>query len=438
MTKRYSVMIMSASCFLLFAASAVAAPATTSDEVGAGNISIAPLLTTHWHQHAPYNNMSPIVVDGNFRTVAGCVAIATAQVIYYWHRDNPAVTSFDTPTYPYGKAPVTYSVPQGTAFEWDLIHDSYTLDEPIAEQEAVARLVYVTGTSAWLDYGSSTGGNIYDVIAPLSSQFNLNAKYARHDDFTQQGWEQLLYEELVAGRPVLYAGSNGKSGHAVVIDGYDAERRLFHFNFGWGGSEDGYYTVDAVTGMHGYVNDQKCIYGISPKKRNIVVELNLPETFEVGVPSSVEVVLTNNSTLAINGLYLFLDSNIIPQALSSSVASSLTKLESGSCEHRFLMTFTPRTVGTNSYLVLTDESMNVLAMRKVIVNENTGITSRQIPQIRLNRSGDGLLLIEADQPTRVSIRKLDGCEILNVSVYDRLEVPLQHGLFIINGQKWLQ
>ena len=216
-------------CLLLPLSMAVMASPLLSEGVGE-RLSIAPLTTSHWHQNAPYNGLCPVVADGNLKTAAGCVAIAAAQIIYYWRDHNPATTTYDTPTYPYGKAPVTYSVPAGTPYEWELMKDSYTVDDSEASRDAVARLVYVIGTSAWLSYGATTGGSIYDVINPLVSQFQMTAQYATKNVFSQEEWEELLYQELANGRPVLYAGTKNGSGHAVVIDGYDATRRLFHFN----------------------------------------------------------------------------------------------------------------------------------------------------------------------------------------------------------------
>ena len=96
---------------------------------GEGKEDIPILLTTHWHQQAPYNDLTPYIEDGHVKTAAGCVAVAAAQIVYYWRKDNPSETSYDTPVYPYGKAPVTYSIPAGTPMEWELMHDSYTLKE---------------------------------------------------------------------------------------------------------------------------------------------------------------------------------------------------------------------------------------------------------------------------------------------------------------------
>ena len=60
---------------------------------------IPPLLTSHWHQNAPWNNMCPQRSDGGGRAVTGCVATAAAQIAYYWRNEGlNAVSQYDTPT----------------------------------------------------------------------------------------------------------------------------------------------------------------------------------------------------------------------------------------------------------------------------------------------------------------------------------------------------
>ena len=51
--------------------------------------------------------------NGSGRALTGCVATAAAQVIYYWRKELPDRSQYDTPTYGYGDAPVTESFPKG-------------------------------------------------------------------------------------------------------------------------------------------------------------------------------------------------------------------------------------------------------------------------------------------------------------------------------------
>lgn len=237
--------------------------------------SIDPLLSTEWHQQTPYNNYAPVIEDGNVKTVAGCVAIAAAQIAYYWWRDNPYATLKDTPIYPYGGAPITYSIPKGTPNEWELIKDKYDEANTEESEDAVARLCYVIGTTSYLDYASSTGGQIRDAANAIYSQYNLVSEYLSRKNCSQEYWEQLLYNELYCRRPILCSGT-GSGGHAFVLDGYDNNTGLFHFNFGWGGSGDGYYPIDdSDMSMGGYYMNQSVVYNIHPVRRSIDANISI-------------------------------------------------------------------------------------------------------------------------------------------------------------------
>lgn len=261
-----------------------------------GATSVAPLITSKWHQSSPYNDYAPYIADGNVKTVAGCVAIAAAQIAYYWRRDNPEYTLRDTPVYPYGDAPVTFSVPKGTYNDWGLMKDEYTDEDSSESRDAVARLCYVLGTTSYLNYGTSTGGHITDAQNALFLQYDiLSDDHLMRSETTQDDWEQLLYEEVSKGRPVMCSGQ-GNGGHAFILDGYDCERHLFHFNFGWGGSGDGYYPVDnSDNAMGGYANDQGIVYNIHPKKKNINATIDMQDEGNGCIMLKVEV--TNKSTL---------------------------------------------------------------------------------------------------------------------------------------------
>jgi hypothetical protein len=55
----------------------------------------------------------------------------------------------------------------------------------------------------------------------------------------------MLKEQFDLGWPVYYSGYSDDGGHAFVCDGYNDED-LFHFNWGWGGSSDGWFVIDEI------------------------------------------------------------------------------------------------------------------------------------------------------------------------------------------------
>ena len=63
------------------------------------------------------------------------------------------------------------------------------------------------------------------------------------DDYNDATWIQMLKTDLDNGRPIQYAGFGQGGGHTWVCDGYDNDNN-FHMNWGWGGTYDGYYSLN--------------------------------------------------------------------------------------------------------------------------------------------------------------------------------------------------
>ncbi len=234
----------------------------------AGYTAVAPLTTTKWNQSEPYNSRCPI--HYNERSVTGCTATAMAQVMKYheWPQNATAMI----PAYTTETAKLKLSALTPTKFAWDEMKDTYTYDE---EGDAVAKLMLYCGQSIKSDYTKlSTGAYTTDVATALVKYFNYdqNLELKHLDFYSISEWEKLIYDELKAGRPVFHAGVSMGGGHAFVCDGYDGNG-MFHFNWGWGGSHDGYYKLALMnpgTGgigsgsSDGYSYAQEIIIGIQP------------------------------------------------------------------------------------------------------------------------------------------------------------------------------
>lgn len=329
---------------------------------------IEPLLTCHWHQNSPYNDLSPVIADGNVKTVAGCVAIAAAQITYYWRRDNPEYTLRDTPTYIYGGAPVTEVIPKGSPNNWNLIRDRYTSSDSPESRAAAAQLCYVLGTTSYLNYASSTGGSIFDASNAMYSQFRLRSSYITRAKCTQEQWETILYGELNMGRPVMCGGID-EGGHAFVLDGYDSKTNLFHFNFGWGGSGDGYYPVDdSDDSMGGFSKGQEIVYGIHPNTRNIQTSIDSHIVYGNTNQLEATVLVTNNSTLPISSLQLYVSSNSSALDESAEMLWQSDEPVSNDGVEYTIPVSVPLSLETGNYtLYLSDESRTVLTKSAIEV-----------------------------------------------------------------------
>ncbi len=344
---------------------ALASARSQARRKASGTKNIEPLMTSTWHQSSPYNDQCPYLTGTTNRAATGCVATAASQIIYYWRKDLSDRTKYNTPTYSYGDAPVTESIPSGTPLKWDIMQDDYSGSEPSEMRAAVATLVAVVGTSGWLTYGSATSGQIDDQRNVFSNQFGLNGgSTVWKSSYSQSSWEKMIVQDLEEGRPILYSGVHPTSGgHAVVIDGYQLSTNLFHFNFGWGSGNgyNGYYTVDDDTGMNGFYESQGMVWNIYPKTTNMTGELSVPEEgFRSRVDNQITATITNNGTLSQQGFYLYcLTGSNTPSSASSAQASETTTVVASGETAKLEFTFSPAAASTYT-VYLCDADKNIL------------------------------------------------------------------------------
>ena len=329
-------------------------------------VDVPVMCQTHWHQSAPYNNLAPVNPENTSqRAVTGCVATAASQIIYYFHKDNPDTLIYDTPTYSYGY-PVTESLPKGTPIEYDQMKLSGS--GTARQNKAVATLMYAIGTCSYLTYGSSTGGQPDQCGQAMKGQFWLDNDYHGKWEYSQQGWEKLIYNSLTNGSPMLYgATSTDKtSGHAVVLDGYQARTGLYHFNFGWGGQGDGWYTVDDETGMNGFPYDQRGCMNFSPRKPNLKGTLMVNGLY-YRTTSKLKAEVENNGTLKATNFALYVSTNgKLPSSASGTDKNLvLAPGEKGTVE------FSYRPSSRNKiYLFLCDAKKNILDSCSMDIQES--------------------------------------------------------------------
>ncbi len=248
--------------------------------------SISPLITSHWDQAGPYWNHCPefMDIDENGDTVGelaytGCVATSMAQIMNYYK--HPMLCTQIIPAYivtyywqeEYGAFETDPLDP--IFFDWDNMRDNYSGAETEAEKDAVAWLMLYAGCAAHMQYGVNASSTSDPYIpTALNEYFNYDAKLVYRSDYEQDTWEDMIYQELVEGRPMIYNGRAGTGGgHSFVCDGY-AYGDLFHINWGWGGLGDGYFVlsvlnpyaggIGSTTSLEGYNIDQTAVIGIQP------------------------------------------------------------------------------------------------------------------------------------------------------------------------------
>jgi hypothetical protein len=240
---------------------------------------IAPMLNVNWGQGLPYNVLLPhINGSSNDHAYVGCVAVAMAQVMSYWQHPTRATKTIPSYTsYPGRTYEVSMPALTPMDFDWENMRNTYyTNDSTSTECLAVANLMRYS-TSALQSSFNLTATNSYTRKIPETLieffGYKNSAHYIYRENFSTEAWEETIYAELVAGRPVAYGGNKQSAGHAFVCDGYDGEGR-FHINWGWNGKSNGYFLLNllnpsaegigSAAGAYGYVKGQGAAVGIMP------------------------------------------------------------------------------------------------------------------------------------------------------------------------------
>jgi hypothetical protein len=206
--------------------------------------SVEPLLVSKWNQDSPYNSWCPIDPAGpGDRCYAGCVATAMGQLLYYYRFPNQGEGSYTYNHPDYGTISADFGA---TTYQWNGMPSAIgKKNDPIGE------LLFHQGVSVDMDYGPD-GSGMWNHKAAYSLKtyfgYGPETQYYFRDSVSID-WDSLLVTNLDQRKPLYYAGWAGvqsTSGHAFVCDGYQPGN-YYHFNWGWGGSLDGYFYTDNLT-----------------------------------------------------------------------------------------------------------------------------------------------------------------------------------------------
>lgn len=211
---------------------------------------VAPLLgNIEWDQTSPYNNMCPRY-DSVHVAATGCVATAMAQVMAYYK--YPKQLKADIPGYVNRWNGIPMEIPTITReegiYDWDNMLPKYNKEANATQQQkdAVAKLMYHCGAAVQMTYGPESAASVS--ASKLAKYFGYDADLMMdlsRSSFTLDKWMQIIDTELAAGRPVLYGGQASDGGHQFICDGIDGEG-LYHINWGWSGSQNGYFDLSLL------------------------------------------------------------------------------------------------------------------------------------------------------------------------------------------------
>jgi hypothetical protein len=227
-------------------------------DISRDNRDVAALLTSTWDQGSPYNMYCPEDPAGpGGHTWAGCVATCMAQIMYYWRYPETGTSQhcYIPGHISYGQQCADFA---NTNYNWNGMINSIDNRHP----EANAELQYHCAVSVNMNFDpDGSGAQSSNVPGSLNLYLRYNhAEFREKQDYTQSGWIALLKADIDLAHPLYYSGYNSSyEGHAFVCDGYQGDN--FHFNFGWSGSGNGFYSLSDVGGFY---NGQACVRNFVP------------------------------------------------------------------------------------------------------------------------------------------------------------------------------
>ncbi|MEA3475780.1 MAG: C10 family peptidase [Candidatus Cloacimonadota bacterium] len=210
-------------------------------------------IETQWNQNpSPYWDYCPLDPEHGGKCVVGCVATAMAQIVNY-HRYIDDVSfddsddywsTYTTPNIHIDDDWNSYDFPSFPTLNTylDDLRACYMTNDDITN-DMIAALSFACGVSTHMQYSANgSGTQLSEIATALLGKFGYDSAthyYSSHPQFYNY-----LKGDMMGGRPAaLGISGGGGAGHAIDCDGYDSGGDTYHLNMGWGGYQDGWYSL---------------------------------------------------------------------------------------------------------------------------------------------------------------------------------------------------
>ena len=154
----------------------------------------------------------------------------------------------------------------------------------------VSTLIYQCGVAQNMNYcvqGSQSDSSVVDSALVKYFSFPATALWKWKSGFTTAEWLSMLKTELDAAHPLIYHGGSGTSGGYFICDGYQGND-FFHFNWGLGGSWDGFFYLNNLApGSNNFTSSQGAVFNLAPSGQ-------APDTYTMDFESVADFSLTFN------------------------------------------------------------------------------------------------------------------------------------------------
>ena len=232
--------------------------------------------SSDWIQEDPYNKYCPVDLKTGERCITGCANNAASQIIYYWLEKGMldlTLTLEDTDAY---KCTTGVTIDNSDApasghlsfAETNALLGGFQLENI----DCIAALCFAAGVVQKAQYSSTSTGafwnkdlfvragfdpaSVVDKYMTVINWPESSESYMGPD--TRLADDDFMVNEILQGRPV---GISIQSiAHALVVDGYDSARNMFHLNFGWGEDKNRWCTLEELIELQ--IDEAVC--GIAP------------------------------------------------------------------------------------------------------------------------------------------------------------------------------
>jgi len=234
---------------------------------------ISSFMNFVWAQSAPYNNECPTYEkDGVTKHMStGCMAVTTASIVAYYGKKSESQTV---------SLPAAYNSSAATSssahtYDISTFLNSYTTSSELGEMpQFMFHIANILNTGFSESGSGANESNLLPAFRTLG--YNNNIRVLRRSGFTSSDWEDIIYAELQAGRPVNFIGEHpDMGGHSFICDGYS--NGLYHMLWGWQSQFVGYFDLNILNPFveaedswgytfppGGFTSGLKALVGIQP------------------------------------------------------------------------------------------------------------------------------------------------------------------------------
>lgn len=237
---------------------------------------ITPFMKYKWDQGMPFSQMTPEASNGKDHCSLGCMAVSVAMIVAHYQYPNML------PGHTNGSNNLRS---EAHTYDYSSFKETYT-NSPYTNYGEMPQFMYHIANLLDTKYDANGSSATESRFLPTMTDYlgyNKNMKSIMRDSYSAEEWEEIIYNELAAQRPVNFLGSHPDlGGHSYITDGYQANTGFFHMLWGWGTTCEGYFDMNVLNpfiayfgkwGSMGYTvppggftSGLKAIIGIQPQE----------------------------------------------------------------------------------------------------------------------------------------------------------------------------